>query len=452
MTRLPRSSVLLFTLVLAFALTGCSWFSGSHDSSSDKKASKEDEKSKRIAILESTHKIEADKDLSGTKPQVPAVFVNANWPQVGYDTSHVMPDAAISDHPQELWAADIGEGSDSDFKLLARPVVANGVIFTMDSHGKVSAFDTKSGDRKWELDTTPEDRDEDTIGGGIGVSGDTIYATTGFGEVLAIKIADGSVKWRRMLGNPIRGAPTIADNRVYAVDINNELQALDTQKGDVLWHHNGISESATLMGASSPAVSSDSVIAAYSSGEVYDLRPENGRAVWNYVLTMPTQMGALPAIADIRGLPVLDNGRVYAVSHSGRIAAIDQRTGDRAWEADVGGVNTPVVAGDGIFMLSNDSQLIALTRDTGRIIWIHELQKLADPDDHDSDKVFWTGPVLAGGKLWLGNSLGQLIAFSTDDGHPSDPIDLSKPIFVPPIVADGIMYVVRDNGTLIALH
>lgn len=408
-------------------------------------------KGARVAILERPKGILPEKELESVKPKLSGVVDNAAWPQAGYDTAHLMPNAILAAHPKEVWRADIGHGSNSNFKILARPVVSHARIYTMDSHGIVTAFSTKDGDDIWEFDTAPEEHDEDTIGGGIGVDGDTVYATTGFGEVIALKAEDGKLKWRHMLMKPVRAAPTIADGRVYAVSIDNELSALDARTGNVLWQHHGISENATLMGASGPAAVGDSVVVAYSSGEIYNLRAENGRVSWNYALTTASQGGALPTIADIRGLPVIDRDRVFAISHSGRMAAIDHRTGDRDWEADIGGTNTPVASGDTVFVLSNDNQLAALMRESGRVLWVHELQLLADPEDHDSEHVFWTGPVLAGSKLWLTNSLGQLAGFSTDNGARTDTIDLDEPAYIPPVIADRTIYVVTDNGELVAL-
>ena len=326
------------------------------------------------------------------------------------------------------------------------------MVFTMDAQGRVRAFDAATGDRKWETDTTPEDSDQNAIGGGLAADGNVVYATTGFGDVFALHADSGKVVWRKALLNPIRAAPTVHDNRVYAVSINNRLTVLNAANGDELWHHDGITENATLMGASNPAVAGDNVIVAYSSGEIYNLRAENGHTSWIYALTTATQVGALPAIADIRGLPVIDGDRVYAISHSGRMAALDARSGDRVWEADVGSVNTPVVAGDTIYVLSNGGQLIALARESGRVIWVQELQHLSDPDDHDSDPVFWTGPVLAGNRIWLTNSLGQLVPFDPTDGKQGDAIDLDEPVYISPVAANGIMYVVRDDGSLVALR
>lgn len=409
-------------------------------------------KGTRVAIMDHSKSLQADSAVASMKPELPAVVNNDAWPQAGYDSSHVLLHANVGDKPREKWSTSIGQGSSDDFKILARPVVKDGMIFAMDAEGNVTAVAAGDGDVKWNFDTSPEDRDQPAIGGGIGVEGATVYVTTGFGEVIALDAASGKVKWRHSLQNPIRAAPTISGGKVYAVTIDNQLSALNAATGDVEWQHHGITESATLMGASNPAVVGDSVVVAYGSGEIYDLRAENGRVSWNYGLTTPTQIGALPAIADIRGLPIIDRGHVYAISHSGRMASIDQRTGDRAWEADIGGINTPVVAENTIYILSNDGQLIALARDSGRIMWVNELQKLSDPEDKDSDPVFWIGPVLGGNRLWMTNSLGELVSFSPEDGKPIASLDVGDAVYVPPVIANGTIYVVTDNGELVALR
>jgi len=409
-------------------------------------------KGTRIAVMEQNKNLEADKDLLGAKPVLPHEIVNLSWPQVGYDSDHSIPYAEMSPHPQVLWKANIGEGLDSDFKLLVHPVMDHGVIYTMDAQGLVRAFNAENGNRLWEFDTTPKGSDDNAIGGGLAIDGGTLYATTGFGDVIALDTKKGVVQWRKPLLKPLRAAPTIGNNRVYVVSIDNELNALDAKTGDVLWHQAGIAESATLMGASNPIVEQDSVIVAYNSGEIYDLRVQNGRVSWNYALTTPTQVGALPAIADIRGLPVLDHGRVYAISHSGRMAALEQRSGDRIWEADIGGIDTPIVVGDSVFVYGGENQLMALTQASGRPLWVKQLAKRADPTDKDSDRVVWAGPVLAGERVWMVNSLGHLASFSPGDGAPIDTLDLRDPIYLSPIVANRTMYVVTDGGTLIALR
>ncbi len=407
-------------------------------------------KGERIAVLEPGKALDAEKESSGVF--LPEKIINLSWPQAGYDPLHAIPNVEASPQPEEIWTSSIGEGSSSKFKLLARPVAAKGAVYTMDAEGNVRAFDSQTGDRLWDMETAPPDSDDPAIGGGLAVDGPTLYATTGFGEVHALDSKSGATKWMRPLQKPLRAAPTVADNRVYVVSIDNELIALDASSGDVLWRHSGIAESAALMGAASPAVDGDMVVAAYNSGELYALRVQNGRALWSYSLSAVAQMGAMPAIADIRGLPVIDRGRIFAISNSGRIAAIDQRTGDRIWEADIGGINTPVVAGEAVFVFGNDGNLVALSRETGRALWVQPLAKHEDPEDKESDPVAWTGPILAGGKLWMVNSLGLMQAFSPESGLPYESVDIGKAMYVAPIVLDQTYYVVTDCGKLIALR
>lgn len=430
--------------VLLVSLSGCHSLFGSSDD--DVKP-----QGKRIAVLDNSHKPIVDRGLDSFRVELPVATHDADWPQAGGNLDHAMPNPALSAALKPFWHADIGHGSDSDFRLLALPVVAAGKVFTIDSRGRVSAFSVKDGDRLWHFDTTPAERDCCAMGGGVAFSDSVLYVTTGYGEVLALRGTDGKVLWRKMLEVPVRAAPTIAGDRVLVLRIDNELDALSSQNGQLLWKHNGISENATLMGASAPAVEGDQVVVTYSSGEIFGLRAQTGRPAWSDMLASAAQVGALPSIADIRGLPVIDHNTVYAISHSDRMAAIDMRTGDRAWEVDIGGTNTPALAGNAVFVVTNDNQLMALTRATGRIAWIANLPKLKDPSDKDSDPVFWYGPLLAGDRLWLTNSLGHLVSFTPDRGDKMVDLEIADHFFLPPIAAGGVLYVVADDGTLYAL-
>ncbi len=446
---MQRFTPFVLFAALMLVLSGCHSLFGSDD---DEAAPKTKSVGKRVAVLGALKKLTVDSDIGDFKPQLPPAQTNKDWAQAGGTATHSMLHSALNVHPHEFWHADIGSGSDGDFRILSQPIISGDRVYTLDARGLVTAFATKNGNSIWEFDTTPRDRDGEAMGGGISIADNILYVTTGFGEVLALKATNGHVVWRKLLGKPIRGAPTIADGRVFVITIDNEMDALSTKNGEVLWHHNGIAENATLMGASSPAVIDDSVVVAYSSGEIFNLRTQNGRVAWTDVIAVPAQVGALPAIADIRGMPVIDQGVVYGISHSGRIAAIDQRSGNRIWDADIGGTNTPAVVGDMIFVLSNGNELIALTRSTGRIAWIKELQRLEDPEDRDSTPVFWWGPVLAANQLWLTNSLGHLAAFAAVDGKETANQELADAFFIPPVVANNALYVVSDNGRLIALR
>ena len=172
-----------------------------------------------------------------------------------------------------------------------------------------------------------------------------------------------------------KAAPTVSGGRLYVVTIDNQLNVLDADSGEKKWTHTAISESAGLLGGGSVAVDGSTVAVPYSSGEIFAMRAENGRVVWSDNLTAIRRIDAMASLAHIRGSPVIDRGVVYAISHSGRLVAIDQRSGARIWERSIGGVDMPWVAGEFIFVLSNENEIYCLTRQGGRVRWVQPLPR-----------------------------------------------------------------------------
>jgi outer membrane protein assembly factor BamB len=134
---------------------------------------------------------------------------------------------------------------------------------------------------------------------------------------------NGKELWRKELGAPMRIAPTIAAGKLYIVNINNELLCLESSTGGIKWRHSSIREATGILGAANPAVASGMVVAGFSSGEVQALNAQSGFSMWNDVITPPTHIDTVSAIADIRARPVIDGHTTYIISHAGRTTAYD---------------------------------------------------------------------------------------------------------------------------------
>jgi outer membrane protein assembly factor BamB len=238
---------------------------------------------------------------------------------------------------------------------------------------------------------------------------------------------------------------------VFATTVDNQLLALDARTGELLWQHRGLEESAGLIGGASPAVSGGVVIAAYSSGELYALRVENGVTAWTDSLLYANQIQSLGAINDINGDPVIDRGRVYAASHGGRLVSIDLRAGAVVWDIELSSVETPWIAGDYLFVASDQAELVCLSRGDGRIRWVSLLPHWENPDTKD-EPILWSGPILVGDRLIVAGSNGRVMALSPYDGRPLGQIQIGDPIDVPPVAADGSVYLLTRSAELIALR
>jgi len=444
--RTIRRSALLSASLFAVFLGGCDtvtdWFGKTADPPLP---------GQRVAVLTRERKVEPDARLADVAVTVPQAVANAAWAQPGGTTDHSMGHLALSANPAEAWRGDVGTGSSSSRALLGAPVVADGKIFAMDADAHVAALDEKTGRSLWRIDTVPEHERGGATGGGVSYADGRLYAATGYAEVIALDPANGSVLWRKRVAGPVRGAPTVSGGRVLVLTLDNQLVALSTSDGTVQWSHQGILETAGLLGAASPAATGTLVVAPYSSGELIGLRPENGRVAWQESLANIRRSGALSSLADIRGLPVVDRGTVYAIGHSGRMVAIDERIGNRVWEAEIGGVQTPWLAGDYLYVVTNDAELVAVTRQAGRARWVATLDRYEDPKDK-TGPIVWAGPVLAGGRLWVAGSNGKLLGLSPKDGAVEVVRSLPAAAYLPPVVANNTLYVLCDNGTLAAFR
>lgn len=405
----------------------------------------------RIAVLVHERTLSADEDVQGQRILLPHPTPNSAWPMAGGYADHAMHHVEIPEAIEERWNADIGSGSDDDVRITAQPVVSNGKVFTIDSDHTVSAFSRDDGNEVWEVDLTPDDEDDGHIAGGLGYEGGRVYVATGFAEVVALDAETGEVAWRRNVSAPMRAAPTIRDGRVFVVTVDNRVFALDALSGEQLWVHEGAAETASLLGGAAPAVSGSTVIAAFTSGDLVALDVSSGRLLWQESLATVRRTELVSTLAAIRGLPVIDRGRVVAISHGGIMAAIELRTGRRVWEREIGGAQTPWVAGDFIFVLTNDSEIAALGRNDGKVYWVRPLPRFEDPEDREG-RIVWSGPVLASDRLLLAGSHGEVLAASPYDGRILGTAGMPDGVSVPPVVADGWVFFLANDAELVAYH
>jgi outer membrane protein assembly factor BamB len=193
----------------------------------------------------------------------------------------------------------------------------------------------------------PKDRDgRGAFGGGLASDGSRLYATTAFGEVMALDIATGNEIWRKSFESPIRGAPTVADGRLFFATVSNDVHAIDTADGSSLWRYQGIGEQASIVASPSPVVADGHVVVPHTTGELVAFRVSDGMPVWTETLTSLQPTSSLANINDIAGRPVIADGQVYAIAHSGRMGAFQLATGEPEWAQEISGTQMPWVAGD----------------------------------------------------------------------------------------------------------
>lgn len=433
-------STLSIAAAALMLLAGCDMFSNDVDTHLP---------GERISVLQLQKELVPNPDLQQQAVNLPEAWTNQFWPQAGGYSTHAMGHLALGKNLKMAWRESIGVGGNRRSPLTSGPVVAEGIVFTLDTEGQVTAFDLQTGRKKWRQSAVPEgEEDTSAVGGGLAYASGRLFVTNGYKFVTALDPQKGSLLWKAATPAPTRAAPSVMDDKVYAMTLDNRLLVFNTSDGTPVWNFSGVSEETNLLGSASPAVDQSVVVLPLSSGELFGLRPENGQVVWQDNLSSVRRAGALSSLTDIRGLPVIDQGIVYAVSYSGRMVAMDPVSGERVWQREIGSAETPWAAGDTVYVISTEQQLAALTRAAGDIRWVQQLSRFADKDK--KEPVVWTGPVLAGNRLFVASSEGEVMSVDPQTGKPVESLKAGGSVTIAPVVAGNTLLVLTEDGELSA--
>ena len=320
----------VFVLSFALLLSGCGLF-GKEKLQID---------GERIDVIKESSDLRPDYDLKQYKIRLPQPYENTRWAQNGGNTLHLMGHLEARESLNKLWEESFGKGSSKRDFLLSTPVISNKVVFNIDREAVLSARLLENGKEIWHKRLKPLNKDDKTSsmkGAGLAEFNKKIYATTGFGYVFCVNMVDGEILWQKDLGLPIRIAPTVSENKVFVQTFDNTLVALDAVDGSELWKYKTDFDSTTLVGGAAPAYNPelDVVIAAFSNGELRAFKASTGTPLWGDMLLSRTRTNSLSNITAIKANPVIDGDKVFAVGNNSVLVAIDLRTGRRLWEREL---------------------------------------------------------------------------------------------------------------------
>jgi outer membrane protein assembly factor BamB len=240
----------------------------------------------------------------------------------------------------------------------------------------------------------------------------------------------------------MHAAPTVSGGRVFAEDVNDAMFAFDEGSGAQLWTYQALAEPARIIAATSPAVENETLVSSFASGEVVALRAANGNELWNASLSRANRTNALSEIRDIPGRPVIYKSDVYAVSHSDVFAAVDLRTGQVRWTLPVSALTTPWAVGDVVYVIDDSGQVICVSRESGQVYWIHDLNAAAKK----KQRAYWSTPILASNRLITVSSKGEAVAMNPKTGAMDRTLRLGGDAMIGAIAVNGTLCVVSKSA------
>ncbi len=363
--------------------------------------------------------------FTSTAQYEPSVASGA-WPAPQRDParSGYSPTGGAPTAPEVAWTETATRG------LPVAWVVARGRRVYAATRRSLAAFDAATGRRQWRTQSLAAFghgrpvrlREGPHVGERVVIAvGDTLYA---------LDPTTGEPQWQTALGGSHRTMLRVG--RTAVVGVGEGIVGVDTESGLRRWRHGG---------GLRPSVFADSVVVGPSGSrskraQLVALDPQTGSERWRRELAAAWRpatgacatrslvvTGTNPVVAyrltdgepqweaaveGLAGPLATDGDRVYAVAGDAeRLLAVDATDGNEQWRRRlpglVGGV-APIVADETVYATTTQG-VLALDRRTGALRYQLLLRS-------DADDTVRTGPVAAGGRLFV--ALGREIHAVTE--------------------------------------
>lgn len=403
----------------------------------------------RTSVLLSAPALRPHPELVNQKFELPAPQKNKMWTQPGSLETHAPGHMSLSGDPRIVWSRGLPGWVDSF--IGSPPVLLPNAVFVVSGTGELFKLDSKTGAVIWSQDLKPSSESESAFGGGVSYANGKLYATTGLNEVRALDPLTGQLIWVRELLAPARGAPSVSEQAVLISSIDNSITALNPETGNLLWRDQKPLESTTVVGASVPAQNKSFAVYASAAGEVSVVDLLTGSVLWQDSLKKRRNFLFSNQLEDIHASPVISEGTVYVGSLAGRLLAFSLKDGRRLWEAGIATATMPWIAGDTLYVIENSGLLVALEAGTSHLRWVVQLP-YEDENLAQNNYFTWTGPVLAGGHLWIGSVEGTLLKVSPKTGEVLKQQNLGDRIVAPLAVANDQLIIRTYTGKIVALQ
>ena len=326
-------------------------------------------------------------------------------------------------------------GGLDDQAVWLRMAISGDALYAADAAGRVYAFSTDRGKRRWRVKL------DEPLSAGVGAGYGLVMVGTRQGELVALSAQDGSEQWRQPLSSELLAPPALGDGLVVAQTLDGRVTAFSVEDGTRAWQFEAVVPVLSLRGTAAPLIDGGRVYTGFASGKVVALELASGVPVWEQRVAEPTGRSELDRLVDIDGSLIVEGGAVFAATYQGKVAVLDQESGRPFWDKDIS-VFRSMDSAEGVLFLSD-----ALAR-----VWAI---------DQRSSSALWkqeglygrgsNGVVVHDDLVVTGDDEGFLHWMESVDGHFVARRRHDRDAFAGPLLArGGVLYALSADGRLAA--
>jgi len=390
-------------------------------------------KGKRVSVLKD---IDGDikNNFSTSKVQLSEPESIDDWKQSYNSPSHISINFLSNSSFKNFSKVTSGGRSGKDVSVLSQPIISKNRLIFLDANSNLFVYDLLKKKTKWKKSLVVAEDKGHNIGGGIAADDDFIFVGSPYAEIMCIEIDTGKILWKKETFTPVRATPTLLDNKVIFLTLDNRTLLINKSNGEIIWEHEGIQNSTSIIGQPKVAVEGNIVLTTYSNGEVFALNLTNGAEIWRQSTIKLEQSETSNSFSDIDANPIILKNLIIVASTNGKIFALNKRNGGQAWEQYVNTSQTPLVNGNSIYVVHNNKEVINLDLNNGKIRWIAEIDKYFK----NAKKYTWFSPVLINSQLVIVGGGKNMLIFNPYSG------ELEKKYILPGVPASSPVIVKQE--------
>ena len=268
----------------------------------------------------------------------------------------------------------------------------NGVIFTIDPDGQVSAYQAKK--RLWKSKISKQE-----LTAGVEASDGIVIVGNRKGQLFALDQTSGEKKWTAQLSGAILSPSLIQSGRVITVANDGTVFAHDAVSGQQVWAYKLPNVQFSLRGQAAPVRLDDrTVLIASANAYIYAIDVISGVPRFQRRVAMSEGRSDIQRLVDIDGDPVVAGQYVVTSSFQGQVTVTDLASQRVVWSEDASSTNRPEVFEDKVFISTVDGKLNAYSLSTGESVW---------KNDSLLNRQL-SNPVMLGGNLVVGDLDGVI--------------------------------------------
>jgi outer membrane protein assembly factor BamB len=388
------------------------------------------------------------KDVKGNVP-----LRDITKSQSDYDHRNGSLDAKLSN----LQKYNVNGGWNHDIVISSTPTFTQNAFILINDQGIINYIGSEDNSLKWSKKFFSKPTFCSNLASEI--NNNIIVASCGTNVLSAFDAINGKKLWSTELDMAVGSKPLIIDDSsVVVFSKNDAVYSLDLKSGELLWFIPSIAnvENKNIAETKPILFNGQFVVQQTADDQVRLIDKYTGSIDWVGNISNTNRYVKGKDFVNTYGNIALDAKSMYLTNSDGCVVKMEVGKDKPEWiQAMV--TSKPVwLLHDRVLGINDMGMIFALSKSDGKVLWSFKLNPVITSKSNrlfnsgnSYDEIYYSAPIVIDNKILILSSKNQLFLINPEDGEIIEQKNFNNNIFGQPIVYNGKIYVLINNGNAI---